>query len=142
MFRKILTASVLIVVLLVSTMGINLHKLYCICLDKSEISLFEFEKDCPLEKSVCSKDAKASCCKKPAEGNPLPCKEKKSTYLKIGSQFDKPLQIVLPDFVFTTTSVRNLSFLEKEIKSIVGFQKSTFLSTGPPIFIKNCVFRC
>jgi hypothetical protein len=139
MFKKVFTVFPLIVMLMVSTMGINLHKLYCICVDKTKVSLFEIDKECGLDEPVCTKHA---CCKKPESNSKKPCTEKKSSFYKIGSQFEKPGEITFPSFVFIEPVQAFSFYFKKEYQPLSNIQLDLPFPKGPPTFLKNCVFRC
>lgn len=86
--------------LLVSTMGLTVHSLYCICKDSLSISVFEIDSRCgqPLSDdlpSCCKATLEASTCSKDHD-----CEDKDSKYVKLASQFvvnEMNLELQVPD---------------------------------------------
>ncbi len=73
--------------LLVSTMGLTVHSLYCICKDRLSLSVFELESHCgkPIDDSLpecCQAELTAMTC-----GEDHDCEDKDSKYVKLATQF-------------------------------------------------------
>ena len=73
--------------LLVSTMGLTVHSLYCICKDSLSLSVFELESHCgkPIDDSLpecCQAEWTAMTCDKDHD-----CEDKDSKYVKLATQF-------------------------------------------------------
>ena len=73
--------------LLVSTMGLTVHSLYCICKDSLSLSVFELESHCgkPIDASLpdcCQVELTAMTCDKDHD-----CENKDSKYVKLTTQF-------------------------------------------------------
>lgn len=138
-FRKSII-SVLICSLMVSTMGLTINKLYCICVDELETSFFEIEDRChQAEKSIC-KNSEKSCCTKSQHEN-KPCAEKDAKYLKLNTEFERPDN---PGFPFVAPLPVNCI-----LPAPVTVQKTSpyppalfYADNSPPIYLLHCVFRC
>ena len=92
--------------LLVATMGLTVHSLYCICKDSLSLSVFEFESQCgkQIDENL------PSCCKATfAEkkcGKDHDCENKDSKYVKLTTQFvlnEVDLTLQTLDFVVSKT---------------------------------------
>jgi hypothetical protein len=92
---KKITAWLLALNLLVSTMGLTVHTLYCLCRGELSISLFEVQGDCSIAaqsmhgKDCCSKTAgchstTASCCSKSQEHQ---CDTQDKIFVKLNTDF-------------------------------------------------------
>ena len=87
--------------LLISTMGLTVHSLYCICKDSLSLSVFEIESQCGklLDDSLptcCRADLAASTCSKDHD-----CENKDSKFVKLTTQFlisDAAIELQIPDF--------------------------------------------
>ena len=140
MILKKSIVSLLIASLMVSTMGITINTLYCMCLDKMETSFFEFQESCPLALDSCCKKEAKGCCSKSNSNQNLPCSKKDATYFKLNTEFEKPQ---LSDFVLpvTTTTITRLPVLVEKYK-VTNFT-SIKQQKGPPLlYLRHNVFRC
>ncbi len=87
--------------LLVSTMGLTVHSLYCICKDSLSLSVFELESHCgkPIDASLpdcCQAEWTAKACDEDHG-----CEDKDSKYVKLTTQFvanEVELKSKTPDF--------------------------------------------
>jgi len=87
--------------LLISTMGLTVNSLYCICKDRLSLSFFEIESHCgkPIDASLpdcCQAEWTAMTC---AEDHD--CEDKDSKYVKLMTQFltnEVELAVHAPDF--------------------------------------------
>jgi len=86
--------------LLVSTMGLTVHSLYCLCKDSISISVFEPDSKCgqPIDEnlpSCCQKTIEDSFCQKDHD-----CEKKDAKYVKLNVDFvveNSVFQLQLPD---------------------------------------------
>ncbi len=101
--------------LLIATMGLTVHSLYCICKDSFSVSVFEIESQCgqPIDDNL------PSCCKAELAEKSCTenhdCEDKEAKYFKLATQFvineislnlQKPnLQVVKSDFIIIHDAV-------------------------------------
>lgn len=99
-----ITVWLMVVNLLVATMGMTVHSLYCICKDNLSLSVFEMETHC----NKSSDEKMPSCCasslaeKKCSKDHD--CESKDAKYVKLTTQFvinEVGLDISMPDFQIT-----------------------------------------
>lgn len=104
-FRNI-TALSLALMVWTSTIGFNMHLLYCFCKEEWKVSLFEPDDNCTTQKETnsktcCSKNKGCSVNTDLAEFHKTPCESTSVQFVKISDKFLPSKDIgtdILPDF--------------------------------------------
>ncbi len=135
MLYKHIIVSTLIAVLLVSTMGINVHTLYCLCKDSLSVSLFELEDACGKKESTV---ALPSCCQRAAQtchktddSDPHKCTKKANKYLKLHTPFESASSYSFAAFVFIA-DIPALAFSAFEYIPLHSQKATAPLKNRPP----------
>lgn len=106
--------------LLVSTMGLTVHSLYCLCKGSTAISVFEQTSKCgqPIDEdlpSCCQKTLEESFCQKDHD-----CEKKDAKYVKLNVDFvleKTDFELRFPDFQFVALL---FSIIENEVVITLG----------------------
>jgi len=138
-------------VLLVSTVGISVHSIYCYCVGESNVSIFFAEEDACLSKiqeevSCCTKDAAPTCCE--ADKSHGDCTDENVTVYQLKTEF-----LVDQPFVKTFNSpawVEDLPFFKRFTRTVLCCDTPSLLPdanappspTGREICIRHELFRC
>ena len=104
-FRNI-TALSLALMVWTSTIGFNMHLLYCFCKEEWKVSLFEPDDTCTAlketnSKPCCSKNKGCSVNTDPTEFQKTPCESTSVQFVKISDKFLPSKDVstdILPDF--------------------------------------------
>jgi hypothetical protein len=138
-------------VLLVSTIGISVHSIYCYCVGESNVSIFFAEDDACLSKvqeemTCCTKDAVPTCCE--ADKSHSDCTDENVTVYQLKTEF-----LVDQPFVKTFDCpawVEDLPFFKRFTRTVLCCDTPSLLPdanappspTGRDICIRHELFLC
>jgi hypothetical protein len=127
-----------LVTLLVSTVGVHVHKIYCYCIGESSVSLFAAVDPCvfgkkPAAQADCCKKDMPTCCEKAAEKGHSKdgCMKKTSRFFQLKTEFTTH-KIEAQNFDFQwVAEVAALVWFEPSFRAAL-FEAPTFNKAPPP----------